>query len=294
MEERVKIVLEGMTGNASVSDLCRSNDISKKVYDHWVKDFVKGGRNELKRLAEKSTRSIVDEPELLREVVTQFPSNLLISRLEDGKVLYRSPSSQARFGNPKRTSNQWVDQNARAEFLKKLKRDLHVENVPMRALAADGSEFQTQFSSRLIEHDGEQIVISASTDLSEAQSLRQELEQANARFNEALEAFDEGFVLWDSDMKLVLENQSMFDMLYPTTPPPRIAQPGDDFDHVVTEQFANGVYKKPDGIPVEQVISIWAQMVKAHTKDLDIELCDGRTLSGSSHEDQPRRLSPHV
>lgn len=185
-----------------------------------------------------------------------------------------------------------------------LERDNHLYEMPAGMSAEIFAQYTLDFvtsckkDTKLYRKDGRRVLLSSSktnrggylitakemSDGRRAELADQEMENAVLRFNEALEAFDQGLVLWDSDMRLVLENERMFKMLYPGDEPPRIAQPGDPFTLVLTEQFANGVYKLPPGVPVDQVIQLWIGMIKALTKNMDIELGDGRILSGSSHE----------
>lgn len=185
-----------------------------------------------------------------------------------------------------------------------LERDNHLYEMPVGMSAETYAKYTLDFvtsgkkDTKLYRKDGRRVLLSSSktklggylitakeiSDDRRAELADQEMENAVLRFNEALEAFDQGLVLWDSDMRLVLENERMFKMLYPGEEPPRIAQPGDAFTLVLTEQFANGVYKLPPGVPVDQIIQLWIGMIKALTKNMDIELGDGRILSGSSHD----------
>jgi transposase len=48
-EEKIKIVLEGLRGELSVSDLCRRENISSAIYYRWSKDFLEAGKNGLTR-----------------------------------------------------------------------------------------------------------------------------------------------------------------------------------------------------------------------------------------------------
>ncbi len=48
-EEKIRIVLEGLRGNVSVSELCRREGISPTIYYRWSKDFLDAGKNGLTR-----------------------------------------------------------------------------------------------------------------------------------------------------------------------------------------------------------------------------------------------------
>ena len=47
-EEKIRIVMEGIRGDDSVSDLCRREGISSNVYYKWLKEFMEAGKARLK------------------------------------------------------------------------------------------------------------------------------------------------------------------------------------------------------------------------------------------------------
>jgi transposase-like protein len=46
-EEKIRIVLEGMRGEASISDLCRKEGIHPTMYYKWSKAFLEAGKRQL-------------------------------------------------------------------------------------------------------------------------------------------------------------------------------------------------------------------------------------------------------
>ena len=46
-EEKVRIVLEGLKGEASISELCRREGIVSNLYYRWSKDFLEAGKKRL-------------------------------------------------------------------------------------------------------------------------------------------------------------------------------------------------------------------------------------------------------
>ncbi len=52
-EEKIRIVLEGLRGEQSISELCRREGIASNLYYRWSKDFLEAGK---KRLAGDITR----------------------------------------------------------------------------------------------------------------------------------------------------------------------------------------------------------------------------------------------
>jgi transposase len=46
-EDKIRIVMEGLRGEQSVSDLCRQEDINKAAYYGWLKTFLEAGKKRL-------------------------------------------------------------------------------------------------------------------------------------------------------------------------------------------------------------------------------------------------------
>jgi transposase len=76
-EEKIRIVLEGLRGEQSVSELCRREGIAATLYYRWSKDFLEAGK---KRLAgdvvrEATSTEVKDlraENSQLKEVVAEL------------------------------------------------------------------------------------------------------------------------------------------------------------------------------------------------------------------------------
>jgi transposase len=52
-EEKIRIVLEGLKGEVSITELCRREGIVSNLYYRWSKDFLEAGK---KRLQGDTTR----------------------------------------------------------------------------------------------------------------------------------------------------------------------------------------------------------------------------------------------
>ena len=52
-EEKIRIVLEGLRGEESITELCRREGIATSLYYSWSKEFLEAGK---KRLAGDTTR----------------------------------------------------------------------------------------------------------------------------------------------------------------------------------------------------------------------------------------------
>ena len=46
-EEKIRIIIEGMRGEATIAELCRKEGISQANYYKWSKDFMEAGKRRL-------------------------------------------------------------------------------------------------------------------------------------------------------------------------------------------------------------------------------------------------------
>ena len=85
-EEKVRIVIEGIRGEITVTTLCRREGIATNVYYKWLKDFMEAGKGRLKgdTLREASraeVQSLQRENERLKELVAQLSvENLVLKK----------------------------------------------------------------------------------------------------------------------------------------------------------------------------------------------------------------------
>ncbi len=87
-EEKIRIVVEGLRGKASVAELCRREGINPNLYYKWSKEFLEAGKARLtgdsKRQATSSeVEDIRRENEQLKQVVAEL---LLKNRWQAVKV----------------------------------------------------------------------------------------------------------------------------------------------------------------------------------------------------------------
>ena len=93
-EEKIRIVLEGLRGEASVAELCRREGINPNLYYKWSKEFLEAGKTRLTGDSQRqATSSEVDdirrENEQLKQVVAEL---LLKNRVLKKSVLGRETS----------------------------------------------------------------------------------------------------------------------------------------------------------------------------------------------------------
>ena len=83
-KEKIRIVLEGLRGEANISELCRREGIVASMYYDWSKEFLEAGK---RRLAGDTARAATPsevydlrrEASVLKEVVADLTLESLIS-----------------------------------------------------------------------------------------------------------------------------------------------------------------------------------------------------------------------
>ena len=76
-EEKIRIVLEGLRGEESISTICRREGINTNLYYKWSKDFMEAGKKRLsgdtKREATSSeVTELKQENEQLKQLVAEL------------------------------------------------------------------------------------------------------------------------------------------------------------------------------------------------------------------------------
>ena len=81
-EEKIRIVMEGIRGDISVSELCRREGIHNTVYYKWLKEFMEAGKRRLRgdhqREADRSeVQSLREENGRLKQLVAEYALDLM-------------------------------------------------------------------------------------------------------------------------------------------------------------------------------------------------------------------------
>jgi transposase len=76
-EEKVRIVLEGLRGEQSVSELCRREGIAANLYFRWSKEFLEAGKKQLagdtvREATSDEVKGLRSENRELNEVVAEI------------------------------------------------------------------------------------------------------------------------------------------------------------------------------------------------------------------------------
>ncbi|MCT8997294.1 hybrid sensor histidine kinase/response regulator [Chelativorans intermedius] len=126
---------------------------------------------ERRRLAEAER----EVEQMLRRVLDACPAAVMMTRLEGGEVIYRSPAAIELLGLERKSYRWFARPEERADFLTALLPSGRVDDMQVTARRSDGSEFPALVSARQIEHRGEAVIVSTVTDRSRELALRQAL-----------------------------------------------------------------------------------------------------------------------
>ncbi|SLN76229.1 Blue-light-activated protein [Roseovarius gaetbuli] len=114
---------------------------------------------------------------LLRKIVDACPANFLVSRIDDGKIIYCPPPSRERFGNISSTLSFFMNPEDRQKYLDALLPTGALDDYRVQFRRADGSVMQGITAARVTEYKGEQVIVSSTRDISDLLEMQEELQQ---------------------------------------------------------------------------------------------------------------------
>ncbi len=140
--------------------------------------------------AEKAQR---DADLLLRKIVETCPTTFLVSRVEDGKIIYFPPASRERYGGIETTLEFFLDPADRTTYLEALLPTGAVDDYRVQFRRRDGSIMQGLTSARVTDYNGEDVIVSSTRDITDELAMQAELQQQReiAHQNEKLSALGE-------------------------------------------------------------------------------------------------------
>jgi PAS domain S-box-containing protein len=132
-------------------------------------------------------RVLREGEEQIRSVVEACPTPVVMTRVADGEIIYGSPALEELFGKGAATETKsardfFVDPKDRDRYVAALRERGVVDAFEFKLKRADGSEFWGAVSARLIDYQGEEVIVANTVDLTE----RREVEAEMARQREAL------------------------------------------------------------------------------------------------------------
>jgi transposase len=95
VEEKIRIVLEGLRGEHSIAELCHREGLNPNLYYRWSKEFLEAGKSRLQGDTQRQASS--DEVDGLRcenEQLKQVVAELVLKNRVLKKTLVNSPESE--------------------------------------------------------------------------------------------------------------------------------------------------------------------------------------------------------
>ena len=100
-EEKIRIVVEGLRGEESITEISRREGIAQSLYYKWSKDFMEAGRRRLAGDTKREANS--DEVALIRKENEDLKALVAELSLEN-RVLKKSLSGEGQISSRKRIS----------------------------------------------------------------------------------------------------------------------------------------------------------------------------------------------
>ena len=113
---------------------------------------------------------------VVRQVLDACSAPIQMSSI-DGRILYRTPAAVAMFGDVKSSKDYYADPEQREDYVERLQQARAVDDLEIDLLRANGEIMRAAISSRLIEFQGEDVIVSHSFDLTDRIALQEELSQ---------------------------------------------------------------------------------------------------------------------
>jgi len=86
-EEKIRIVLDGLRGEESISELCRREGINSNIYYRWSKEFLEAGKKQL--AGDTAREATSDEVKQLRQEAAAL-KEALAEQMMENRLLKKS------------------------------------------------------------------------------------------------------------------------------------------------------------------------------------------------------------
>lgn len=177
---RLRLIEADLLDNGEAAPSVEARFQSGQAYELRLQRTSNGGfalaMNET--VAEEAlAESAAQVEQLMSKVLEACPASLIMARVGDGQILYRSPAATQLLGTTRNSRDHFARRAQRADFVTALLPDARVDDMRIVGRRPDGSEFPASISARLIDYRGEDVVVSNINDLSDEIAMQAELER---------------------------------------------------------------------------------------------------------------------
>ena len=123
--------------------------------------------------------------ELLEKVLEACPASVVMSRVGDGQILYRSPAATELLGTTRHAHEHFASRAERADFVTALLPNGRVDDMTITGLRPDRTRFPSLISARMIDYRGEEVMVSTIVDISKEVALRRTLAEQREKIFQA-------------------------------------------------------------------------------------------------------------
>ncbi len=129
----------------------------------------------------------------IRKVLEACPVPVQMTRVESGELLFRSPETEALFGKTTSAKHYYENIDERKAYVQELLQNGWLKDFKARFIGAEGRPFWGAVSARLIEFNGEKVIVSNTRDLTHDLEMEDELSSQRERLfqNEKMSALGE-------------------------------------------------------------------------------------------------------
>ena len=112
---------------------------------------------------------------VVRQVLEACPVMIMMNRVDSGEVIYGTPATEDLFGKVDSVQSFYANLEDRTRYLNKMLKDGIVEDFEYDAKRPDGEIFPASVSGRLIDYQGEPVIVSHTYDLTDRNTMLNEL-----------------------------------------------------------------------------------------------------------------------
>ncbi len=163
---------------------------------------------ERKRLEEERRKADA----VVRQVLDSCPVPIQMSKIGSGTILYRNPRHWELMGKKETARDYFRNQEERQAYIRHLTQKEEIDDYQGELINAKGEAFPATYSARVIDFEGEQVIVSAILDETERMAAQEKVRLSNELLHDAIESLTEGFALYDDEERLVMCNDNYREM----------------------------------------------------------------------------------
>lgn len=205
---------------------------------------------------------------LLGDVLDGTASRIAMVDPDNGQILYNTPAWSGTFQPVERVNDLFKDPLAFTDILTDVLSSGFEDDLEVVMLKRNALAFPARVAARLIDYLGADALILSVEDLTRQRRQQRQILQTQQRLFDAIEALDQGFVLFDADAKVVVCNEP-YKQLASLTGVDVAAGVSNRalIDAALSHQYKPEFFGLPDGAQTDA--------------QFDLEFLDGRIFEGS-------------